>query len=194
MSQYQRNFRSCPLAVALVMPPLYVWFIWPALHDGWPAVWQLGPIMALFTYGMLFAFVNRVHVIVKPRGVWMRKGPLPVAPQTPPVLREHIANVYVRRVVYYWKGARVEHMAAGVQRMDGACLDITEEHIPEEAVRQHASAIADALEWPYPIVEIEGDVQNLESPVLIAYLGWAALLMMSLVWVGISGALQLGAK
>ena len=194
MSTYRRNFRSCPLSIALVLPPLAAWFIWPALDGGWASVWQLGPVMALFIYGTLVCFVNRVRIEVTARGVWMRKGPLPVGPQAPPVLREHIAEVYVRRVEQQIKGSQVEYLAAGVLRTDGACLDLTEEHAPDDAVRQHALAIAAALHWNRPIVSIDEQVENLESSLAIAYLGWAGLLMVSLVWIGVAGALQLGVK
>ncbi len=194
MAGYHRRFRSCPLSIALVLPPLYVWFVWPALDEGWPGVWQLGPLMALFTYGMLVCFLNRASITVTARGVWMRKGPLPVGPQAPPILREHIAQVYVRRAVYQVKGVTKEYLAAGVLRLDGACLDLTEELLPDATVRQHAADIAAALDWKHPIVELEGEMPNLESAVLIAYLGWAGLLMFSLVWIGIAGALELGGK
>lgn len=192
MTGYHRRFRSCPLSIALVLPPLYAWFVWPALGEGWPGVWQLGPVMALFTYGMLFCFLNRVDINVNARGVWMRKGPLPVAPQAPPILREHITQVYVRRAIYQVKGVTKEYLAAGVLRIDGACLDLTEELLPDDIVRQHAAAIAAALEWPYPLAEIDGEVLNLEASLLYAYLGWAGALMVSLVWIGIAGALRLG--
>jgi len=192
MTSYRRRFRSCPLSIALVLPPLYVWFVWPALDGGWASVWQLGPVMALFTYGVLVCFCNRVRIDVNLRGAWIRKGPFPVAPQTPPVLREHIARVYVRRAIYQVKGVTKVYMAAGVQRTDGACLDLTEELIPDEAVREHAAAIAAALDWKHPIAELEGEVLNLESSVLMAYLGWAGVLLFSLVWIGIAGALRLG--
>ncbi len=82
--------------------------------------------------------------------------------------------------------------AAGVRRTDGACLDLTEELIPDEAVRQQSKAIAAALQWRDPIVDLEGEVLSLEHSLLYAYLCWAGLLMLSLGWIGISGALRLG--
>jgi hypothetical protein len=194
MRAYRRSFRSCPLSIALVLPPLAVWFIWPALDGGWRSVWQLGPLMVLFTYAILVCFANRVRIEVTPRGVWMRKGPLPVGPQTPPVLREHIAEVYVRRVVQRIKGSNVEYLAAGVRRVDGACLDLSEESTPDDAVLEEALAIAAALDWSRPIAQVGGPVQNLEAPFQLAYLGWAGVLMFSLIWVGIAGALELGGR
>jgi hypothetical protein len=192
MGPYHRTFRTCPLGFALCLPPLALWFLWPALPAGWPGVWQLGPLMTLFAYATLVCFCNRVEITVKPRGVWMRQGPFPFTPQPPPILREHIARVYVRRVVERVKGTQIEYLAAGVQRTDGACLDLTEERLPDAAVREHAAAIAGALAWPHPVAELAGDTDNLASSVLIAYLGWAGLLLLSLVWIGIAGALQLG--
>jgi hypothetical protein len=192
MAAYRRTYRVCPLSLTVVLPPLFVWFFWPAWHDGRLAVWQLGPLLALFTYAMLVCLCNRAQIMVNRRGAWLRKGPFPVGPQTPPVLREQIAQVYVRQAVYRVKGASKLYLVAGVRRLDGACLDLTEEFVSDELVRQQATAIAAALDWQDAIVELQGEVLSLEQPLLYAYLCWAGALMLSLLWVGIAGALNLG--
>ena len=124
----------------------------------------------------------------------MRKGPLPVGPQAPTVLRESIAQVYVRQISYRAKDVTTLSLAAGVRRMDGACLDLTEELIPDETVRSQATAIAAALQWKEPIVELAGEVRSLEQSMSTAYLCWAGALMLSLVWIGVAVALRLGER
>ncbi|MCX6607346.1 MAG: hypothetical protein NTV52_27700 [Acidobacteria bacterium] len=189
MGSYKRRFRSCPLSVALVLPALYVWFVWPALGGGWRSVWQLGPVMTLFTYGVLVCFCNHVRVEATARGTWKRVGPLPVGPQAPPVRRESIGQVYVRQIDRREKGVTRRWLAAGVRRMDGACLDLTEQTVSDVTVRYEAAEVAAALGWKEPIVEIADQVHSLEQSMLYAYLFWAGLLLLSLVWIGVAGAI-----
>jgi len=104
--------------------------------------------------------------------------------------REDIAQVYVRQARHRLKGVTRLSGAVGVPRIDGACLYLIVELIPDEIVRRQATAIAAALQWKEPVVEFEGEVQSLDHSMKYANFCWAGLLMLPLVWIGVAGLID----
>ncbi|MEO6760020.1 MAG: hypothetical protein ABIO24_11250 [Saprospiraceae bacterium] len=176
MEEYSSSYRLYPLwAVLLLTIPvgLGVWALAAARYSDTLAG---TPLFALCAYGLAVAYINRAWVRVTGEGVGTGFGPLPCGVQPVWVPREEIEKIYVRLVE---ASETTPRWAAGVERTDGHCVDLTDPLAPGETVREAAQEIALVLQWQEPIEIVRGKPgARLAVPLLL----WGALLIAATLW------------
>lgn len=123
-----------------------------------PRRWIAGtPSLLLGAYLFCFFYWNRCTLTVTREGIRRALGPLPGGERLRVIPREAIVRVYIRYFEVVGKyGGRFPWQTMGVELADGGNMDLYMVSPPNQETPKLASRIAAALEWPDPVVELQG--------------------------------------
>lgn len=176
-------YRRLPMSLILIISALPIGLLmWrhSVARPGEP--WACAPLLVIYVYGLVAARVNRVWVKVTEEGVANGIGPMPCGPSKSWMPRAEIGAVYVRRVRVKYG----HYQAAGVERRDGLCRDLTDAFAPDEEDERAAAEIIQALRWTEPILRPdENRLLQDESKVTEAFALWIVLLVAAVVWMAL---------
>lgn len=141
-----------------------------------------GPLFLLFWYLLAGAYCNRYWVRVTWEGVTQGHGPVPFGRDMEPVLRSDVAKVYVRHAIQPSRFGSHAYLAAGIEKTDGSWMDLSPLPLEDDKVWLEARAIAGALAWPYPVVELWGRPPKLDWGAARPLLYWSAAIFAAFGW------------